>query len=652
MRKLLALIIALLITLGGIFPIRLAHAQSGKRVAIDAINSDAFPALTLRFEAFDEQNHFLSELTTGQLRVLEDGQARPVKELKLEQPGVQLTVALNLGPEMSNHYAGVSRYEALQTALQAWIQAQPADTHDSFSLASNTGLQLIRSSQPGEWSSGLTNYQPNLLAETPNLNALTSAVDLVTEANPDNQQKKVILFITPLMFTVNLDAISNLAERASSQGAIINVWLAASESSESSYPEIYRALQDLAAQTGGEFFLFSGQGDLPNIDTYLDPLRYTYSAVFESQASTTDTHTYQIELDQGGAILASETKSAFLKIEPPNPIFLSPPTEIQRAWNKPQGQNESRLLPQETDLRILIEFPDGHPRDLKASRLYVDGNLVLEITTAPFDVLAWDLTSLTSDGRHLIRVEVEDNLGLIKASIDTPVELLVEPSKGLPLKAVFSNSRLPTFAAILLAGAALALVLIFTGRKATRWFRLKRSPADKDPLTQPVPARIEPPSQPRSKKIQAAQERPVWPVPAKTELASASAWLVPVTQAGAPAAGEQRSISPPSRPSNAIPLSRRETTIGSDARRALYRLEASSVSGLHTRILQTPEGDYRILDTGSVAGTWVNYAPVPSGGLLLKHGDLVQIGRETFRFQLAHPPDESQPHVETFEDPA
>ncbi len=652
MLKRLALIIAFLTILGGIFPIQPARAQSGGRVAITTINSDAFPDLTLQFEAFDEQNNFLRDLSTGQLRVLEDGQTRPVKELKLEQPGVQLTVALNLGPEMSNHYNGVSRYEALQTALLAWIQAQPAGTPDQFSLASNTGMQLIRSSQPGEWASSLENFQPNLLAEIPSLNALTRAVDLATETNPDLQQKKAILFITPLIFAINPDVIFNLAERAASQGASIYVWLAASESSESSSPVIFQALRDLAAQTGGQFFLFDGQSDLPNIDAYLDPLRYTYNAVIASQASTTDTHTYQLELDQDGAILASGFKTVFLKIEPPNPIFLSPPTQIQRAWSKPAGKTESLLLPQELDVRILIEFPDGHPRPLKASRLYVDGNLVLENTTAPFDVLAWDLTSLTSAGRHLVRVEVEDNLGLIKASIDTPVELLVESPKGLPLRAVFNNSRLLTFAAILVAGAALALALIFTGRKATRWFKLKRSPADKDPLTQPVPARIEPPSQPRSKRMATAQDRPVWPVPAKSELASASAWLVRVTNNGAPAANEPRAVSPASRPASAIPLSRRETTIGSDARRALYRLEASSVSGLHTRILQTPEGDYRILDTGSVAGTWVNYAPVPSQGLLLKHGDLVQIGRESFRFQLAHPPEESKPHVETFEDPS
>ena len=71
---------------------------------------------------------------------------------------------------------------------------------------------------------------------------------------------------------------------------------------------------------------------------------------------------------------------------------------------------------------------------------------------------------------------------------------------------------------------------------------------------------------------------------------------------------------------------------------------------LHTRVQLTPEGDFRILDAGSVAGTWVNYAPVPPQGLLLKHGDLVQIGRESFRFQLARPPEESQLKVETGKD--
>ena len=109
--------------------------------------------------------------------------------LELLQPGVHFIVAYNLSPELSNHQAGVSHYEAMQSALLAWAQTQPAETSDQFSLAANTGMQLIRSEDPREWAAALAGYQPNLLAETPNLNSLTRAVDLAIDANSGSQRR-------------------------------------------------------------------------------------------------------------------------------------------------------------------------------------------------------------------------------------------------------------------------------------------------------------------------------------------------------------------------------------------------------------------------------------------------------------------------------
>jgi pSer/pThr/pTyr-binding forkhead associated (FHA) protein len=53
-----------------------------------------------------------------------------------------------------------------------------------------------------------------------------------------------------------------------------------------------------------------------------------------------------------------------------------------------------------------------------------------------------------------------------------------------------------------------------------------------------------------------------------------------------------------------------------------------------------------------VAGTWVNYSPVPAQGLLLRHGDLVQIGKIAFRFELANPPEERQPRITNRQEPS
>ena len=65
-----------------------------------------------------------------------------------------------------------------------------------------------------------------------------------------------------------------------------------------------------------------------------------------------------------------------------------------------------------------------------------------------------------------------------------------------------------------------------------------------------------------------------------------------------------------------------------------YVLVHPSVSPRHARIFKDVEGGYRIADAGSVAGTWVNYAPVSTRGVRLEHGDLVQFGRLAYIFEV------------------
>ena len=60
---------------------------------------------------------------------------------------------------------------------------------------------------------------------------------------------------------------------------------------------------------------------------------------------------------------------------------------------------------------------------------------------------------------------------------------------------------------------------------------------------------------------------------------------------------------------------------------AMHVLDDPSISPLHARIKQTSEENFVIMDHGSVAGTWVNFEPVASEGTILKHGDIIHIGR-------------------------
>jgi pSer/pThr/pTyr-binding forkhead associated (FHA) protein len=57
------------------------------------------------------------------------------------------------------------------------------------------------------------------------------------------------------------------------------------------------------------------------------------------------------------------------------------------------------------------------------------------------------------------------------------------------------------------------------------------------------------------------------------------------------------------------------------------------------------DGSFRLVDEGSVAGTWVNYSSVSSDGVTLEHGDLIHIGRVNFRFTQRDPLRQRKPVI-------
>jgi predicted component of type VI protein secretion system len=97
--------------------------------------------------------------------------------------------------------------------------------------------------------------------------------------------------------------------------------------------------------------------------------------------------------------------------------------------------------------------------------------------------------------------------------------------------------------------------------------------------------------------------------------------------------------------SNPIALPEKEITIGVDPVQANHVLTDPSISPLHARVRQTDDGGYLIFDNGTIAGTWVNFEPVPREGYRLAHGDVVHFGQLMYRFTLRTPPTAPRPKV-------
>ncbi len=577
------------------------------------------------FEAFDESGQFIGNLRADELRVLENGSIRPLSELEREERGVQVIIAYNAAPPMATRFNNTTLFDLTRQTLLDWANNTSAASQDDFSLATNSGFQVIRSKRADEWAQALQIYQPDLALSRPSLNSLAQGLDLATEPNADPFMKRMLLYITTPLSPTYQAALPNLAARARDLGVQINVWLIGNPSDANTTAG--QALNAMTVLTGGKMFVFSGGETLPNMEEYLLPLRQLYHGRYTSAIQHSGQQTVSIQLERGESTLTSNQRTFDLTVHPPNPVLLSPPTRIERSYHAKKNTKDEQLLsPESYTLQIAVEFADGHPRPLIRSELLVDGVVVDQNTQPPFESFTWSLAGFTTSGQHTLQVRIEDSLGLSQSTIEWPFEVVVaEPPRQL-----FSLSIPPERLAVgaLMLGIAVALVMVFIRRMR----RASQSQATKPlrRISQPIPKpQPKPPVQPSSASSIT--------IPRALSRVNAPARLTRLT-------GDE--ITPSIQE---IPIGRPELTFGSDPKLALCVFNSPSVSPLHARLLHTPEDGYVLQDADSIAGTWVNYSPVSASGVQLHHGDLIHFGRMTFRFELSHPDHVPQPVITPYE---
>ena len=157
--------------------------------------------------------------------------------------------------------------------------------------------------------------------------------------------------------------------------------------------------------------------------------------------------------------------------------------------------------------------------------------------------------------------------------------------------------------------------------------RRKARAAERDPVTQPVHAKVEASSASRANPFPWLRRKEAPP----------PAYFVRLSAHGEPAKEDP------------IPLNGREITFGTDPTQATIVLDHDSLSALHARLRRSEDHVFTLLDQNSVAGTWVNYDLIPKEGHVLRHGDVVHFGKLFYRFVLAKPPSVSKPSIQPIE---
>jgi len=628
--------------------VELTSAQSGAAAWLLPPNMDDYPNITAFLDVHDASGGFIHGLKETDLNLFENNNPVPVTQFSEIHPGVQFIIAFSPGHALSiRDGLGFSRFDYLISGLKAWQWDPQAAGTDDLSLITADGPELMHISNPETLLSALQPYQPNLRNSQPNLEVLSRAIQVAEDELPRQGMERAILFITPPQPAEAEAGLQSLAARASQLGIRIFVWLVTSpEASPSSETPL---LQNLASQTGGALFTYTGIEAVPDIENYLEPLRHIYSLSYLSALTSAGSFPLYVEVALPEQTITSNQQEIVLDIQPPNPIFVSTPSEISREYvetdqvkNASQSNQSFQWTPEEQVLQVLVEFPDGHPRSIVQSSLLVDGALVQVNTEPPFDQFTWDIRPYVESGSHILQAEVQDSLGYTSRSLEIPVQISVEQPTNSFRLILSSRSLLLTGALVVFSGVVVVLVLVLGGRiqphqpgkpsgtrnRASHQPRLKRalSRADNDPVTQPVQTKAEEPTRP------------------------STPWALRLTHSHARSSSQVLAFLTPVLPSDEaqhaapIPISSDEIIFGCDPVQSTWVIDDPSLEGLHARLIR--EGNvYRLVDVGTTAGTWINYTQVSPQGDLVENGDLIHLGRTCFRFSSRSPGKVKKPTI-------
>ena len=633
MRKFLALFFSLNLLLSAAPNV---HAQQSLASAdLHPADVSAFPKISTLLDVFDSQRFFVSGLKPGAVSVIEDGQPYPVDSLTEMEIPLQLVVAVNQGTALDARNAnGISRFQRVAQVIVQWAQSRPANLPDDFSLVSQAG-PVISHASAADFIVGFEGFQPDFRASVPNLQSLATAIDTVSAQTPRLGMKRAILFITPQMDDATLAAgLEQHIQRAVESNIHIFVWYVDANTTFATTSAA--AFNNLAIQTGGTMFQYSGEERFPDPEAYFAALRRIYALTYTSRAKSTGEHGLRVQVTLPAGVVASADQKFSVDIQPPNPIPVTTSLQITRKAPEDDPFNNDVLLPTAQELEIIIEFPDGHQRALTRTTLYVDGLVMDENTNEPFNKFSWDLAAYAATAEHQIIIEVVDILGLSKTSMAVPVTVtVIKPPSG-PTALLAKYRTQITFGSIILAGLVLFFILI-GGRFRLSSIRAAQEArrVEADPLTQSVAVGVDDPASaaPSAEKKKKRSTPSKKAAPASASRKDAAALFIRIN-----ADGQVIPVAP-------ITIMEKETVFGTDPVQCTQIMDDPSISSVQARLRQTDDAGFLLQDNNSIAGTWVNYEPIPREGYRLAHGDMVHFGQLIYRFTLTVPPVVSNPKI-------
>ena len=611
-----------------------SSAQTSAKASIRDLNTATFPILSFYLDVHNGEGAFIHGLQASDIKIIEDDQPIPALDFSELRPGVMLTVVLNPGASFTiRNSQGYSRYDSVLEALVNWSRIRLGSTIDDLSITVTNGPERTHISNPFELFYTLSNYQVDAQTAQPGLDSLFRAVEITSDPVPRIGMERNILFITSPMEGDLSFNIQNLLSQAHQKNIHIFIWIITPQST--SDEKSADNLSELANQTGGTVFTFTGNESIPNLETYLEPQRSLYWVSYQSKLKSGGKHQILAEINPGALTVQTEPVEFEINLQPPNPVFIAPKLKIERKLAQKENQifsnKPAELLPNSHKLQILVDFPDGRARNITHSALYVDGRLAVENQEAPFDQFIWDLSRYNQSGQHLLQVEVTDSLGLTGKTIETPVIITVDQPSTFYLANLKPYLPIIVAMVVIIGGAIGLLALILGGKIQPKSpFRTRsRMGSEKSQRAIGQSASIKNDHETTSKPTTGWTQRRL----------GSERQAVPLANAYLTRISEEETTA------TVFPIVTDELIIGSDPNQALLVLDDPSIEAFHARLVRLPDSSYRIIDEASIAGTWVNFVPISKAGVILNHADLIYFGKIGFRFTLREPPQLTKPVI-------
>jgi len=674
-------------------------------IRINKVDITAFPRIRVYASPINA-GKVIPDLTQDDFRVYEDSAQRTVKEMEREYVGSQIAIVLDASgsfklPGVTDHTK--TRLDEAREAIdelildtgQQWIDHK--NHKDQLMLMVPTSATTFDVSQ--KWTHDYIKihdaaYKTHAVdGNTPLLKMLQDSMDRMKEL-PDYQTRaKFLLVLSDGEDHISAQEITDVLMKADKLGiTILGVKVGPNNTAA-------KNMQRLAEETGGAFTIYTGSNSLAPLYSLIQTQGWQYVIGYDSGIATAGDHIGQLGVEWNAIEYKSELYPIPIELLPPN-VFVADPQSADTQNPEPlDGKTIDRVTddwrtdltdiePKGIPVSIIVSFPDNHPRDIEQVQYEIDGKVVQKLPlNEPF---FWDFTNLDQGQHHMtLVVKVIDELGLVGDS--GPVNITVNVSKpAAPQKGRISGN--------ISGGAGDRLNLIdedgrtiasttvskdgtyqFTDlpegnyviQNTTRQQGVTEigpfyvdgmnetviPPEDdfgKTPITLP-PSPLKNPwfwmpwvlalsalgfalyifiRRPHvmSDMAEKVQEVTV-PFVRRHSSYQPHAVLIPITDDNHPA-GDPIQIAAP------------KVTIGRDPARTQITFSEPSVSRLHARIVENPEGIFSLNDEGSASGTYLNGELVGPKPVQLQNNDTIEFGRVKVIFQQEFSGEETEPFIE------